>query len=324
MKIMTMTKLKLGISALVVAGAAATLVIQHQAQTKLREENQSLRQQMDQLQTDNENLSSRLTAAGDSKSLSGEQLNELLKLRGEVTRLRYQQQVLPETAQLETNNLPHAKKTSIRVGTRFILLPPEDLQALGVEWMSGAQDGRAGLLTEQQFKIINEALQGASDVKVISAPIVISLNGEKAQISVSKSVLAGGTNANVGISLSVLPYFSTNSSTFDLTLSAELKQLAGDLSQPDVQTIQITNQMSLLPGQTAILEKEIPGGGWLSDATNIPAGPRVLLMFVTPTIVDSRDYQRNGQRVAAIWKSPTNMDSSDFPKSLQQQSPPNQ
>jgi hypothetical protein len=124
--------------------------------------------------------------------------------------------------------------------------------------------------------------------------------------------------------LYVLPYFSTNSSTFDLTLSAELKQLAGDLSQPDVQTIQITNQMSLLPGQTAILEKEIPGGGWLSDATNIPAGPRVLLMFVTPTIVDSRDYQRNGQRVAAIWKSPTNMDSSDFPKSLQQQSPPNQ
>ena len=39
LKLMTLTKLKLGISALVVAGAATALVVQHQAQTRLREEN---------------------------------------------------------------------------------------------------------------------------------------------------------------------------------------------------------------------------------------------------------------------------------------------
>jgi RNA polymerase sigma factor (sigma-70 family) len=54
LKLMTATKLKLGISALVIAGATTALVVQHQAQIKLREENQSLRQQMAKLQTENE------------------------------------------------------------------------------------------------------------------------------------------------------------------------------------------------------------------------------------------------------------------------------
>ena len=57
LKLMTLTQLKLGISALVVAGATTALVVQHQAQIKLHEENQSLRQQMAKLQTENERLS---------------------------------------------------------------------------------------------------------------------------------------------------------------------------------------------------------------------------------------------------------------------------
>jgi len=88
LKIMTATKLKLGISALVVASATTALMIQHQAQAKLRVQNESLTQQIVQLQTDNENLSNHLATIGDSKSLSDEQMNELLKLRGEIGVLR--------------------------------------------------------------------------------------------------------------------------------------------------------------------------------------------------------------------------------------------
>ncbi len=43
-----------------------------------------------QLQTDNESLSNRIAADGDSKKLSDEQMSELLKLRGEVGVLRQQ------------------------------------------------------------------------------------------------------------------------------------------------------------------------------------------------------------------------------------------
>jgi hypothetical protein len=90
LKFMTLTKLKLGLSALVVAGATTALVIQHQTQEKLREENEALTQQLAQLKTNNESLSNSLAAADGSKSLSDEQMNELLKLRGEVGMLRKQ------------------------------------------------------------------------------------------------------------------------------------------------------------------------------------------------------------------------------------------
>jgi phosphate-selective porin len=78
---MTATKLKLGISALAVASAATALVVQHQAQEKLRANNETLIQLLAQLQTDTESFSNRLAAAGDSKLLSDSRLNELLKLR---------------------------------------------------------------------------------------------------------------------------------------------------------------------------------------------------------------------------------------------------
>jgi RNA polymerase sigma factor (sigma-70 family) len=63
LKIMAMTKLKLGISALVVAGAATTFIIQHQAQLRLRDNNEILRHQIAQLQSDSENLSNHVASA---------------------------------------------------------------------------------------------------------------------------------------------------------------------------------------------------------------------------------------------------------------------
>jgi hypothetical protein len=71
-----------------VAGATTAFVIQHQVQEKLSTDNATLTQQIAQLQTDNESLSNRLIGIVSSKSFSDEQMNELLKLRGEVTRLK--------------------------------------------------------------------------------------------------------------------------------------------------------------------------------------------------------------------------------------------
>jgi RNA polymerase sigma factor (sigma-70 family) len=90
LKLMTMTKLKLGLSALVVAGATTALVVQHQTQTKLREENQSLRQHSMQLETTNERLTKLVAHSGPSEPPS----NELLRLRGEVGVLQQQNQEL--------------------------------------------------------------------------------------------------------------------------------------------------------------------------------------------------------------------------------------
>ena len=92
LKVMTMTRIKAGILAtVVVAGMAATLAVQHQSQTRLREENRSLRRgldQMAQVMADNERLLNHLAEAG--TSVREERMSELLRLRNEVGRLRQQ------------------------------------------------------------------------------------------------------------------------------------------------------------------------------------------------------------------------------------------
>ena len=99
--------------ALVVAGAATALVVQHQAQTKLRDEGESLRQQIAQLQANNESLSNHLAAAADAKpssaqSLPNGQSSGLLKLRGEVGVLQRQASEASQEAQVAEQKLATA------------------------------------------------------------------------------------------------------------------------------------------------------------------------------------------------------------------------
>src|SRR5262249_43197558 len=78
------------------------LVIQHQAQVKLREENQYLRrrvEQLDQLAAENEQLSN--LVAQSKNSVTGDRMSELLRLRGEVGVLRRQTN---ELAKLRAEN----------------------------------------------------------------------------------------------------------------------------------------------------------------------------------------------------------------------------
>ncbi len=96
--------------AILTIGAAMLIVIQYEAQIKLRAENESLRQQLAQLKADNESLSNRLAATGDSKSLSSAQLNELLKLRGEVGILKNQLATAPKIQAQTTVHVDQANQ----------------------------------------------------------------------------------------------------------------------------------------------------------------------------------------------------------------------
>jgi RNA polymerase sigma factor (sigma-70 family) len=92
LRILAMTKLKSGIiTAIVAAGIAIPVVIQHRMQTKLNAANEQLRQQIEQnnqLAAENENLSKRATAEVAPTAGNNDPSPELLKLRGEVGRLR--------------------------------------------------------------------------------------------------------------------------------------------------------------------------------------------------------------------------------------------
>jgi RNA polymerase sigma factor (sigma-70 family) len=87
---MNMTKLKLGLGALVVAGASTALIVQHQAREKLLMANEALTQQIAQLMADNDSLATLAAQAKPPASPPSEQFDELLRLRGEVGLLRQQ------------------------------------------------------------------------------------------------------------------------------------------------------------------------------------------------------------------------------------------
>jgi RNA polymerase sigma factor (sigma-70 family) len=96
---LAMTKLQISmVGVILIAGLATPLLLQHQSLKRTREENNRLREetvslqqqtsQMTQLAAENQRLSNLLARAGGSQTPKPEQLGELLRLRGEATRLR--------------------------------------------------------------------------------------------------------------------------------------------------------------------------------------------------------------------------------------------
>lgn len=125
MKILTLTKLKLGISALAVASATAAFVMQHQALEKQRADNGALAQRFTQMQADNESLLNRLANVADSQKLSEKQFNELLKLRGEVGVLRRQ---VGEFGKLREENQQLRSQNSASQSQTVMLTPEEQFK----------------------------------------------------------------------------------------------------------------------------------------------------------------------------------------------------
>ena len=307
---------KLLITGLVAAIAGTGIyIVRLRGQSSLLQQQQAaLARQINQLDRERDDATKRLA----EMQLLNEQLSsntELLRLRGEVAQLR-------QSSTQATPVIPVPAKTNrpvtVRIGTKLVTLPTADLEMLGINWVPGAQ-GRFGLLGKDRMAVINEALRGASDANVLSSPTVITINGEAAEVEVSRAVQVTSTNYNAGIRMRVDPTYSSRSSTFDMSVSAEFREFAGDPSRPEPQSIVFSNRFNLSPGQTAIFENEIQSRSWAPGFfTNSADEPHSLVVFITPSVVDSRAYERPGkqpgtvQRTAVIWKSPTNADALIF------------
>ena len=137
LKILTMTKLKLGIiSAIALAGVATPIVFQYQTQAKLRDENTLLREQLlvqAQLVLDNQRLSNQLAEAKGSSSLTAQQRSELIRLRGEVGALRNQTPTRGQSRQANGASPKNAGQLQDPLAAPTVpLLPAENWANVGI------------------------------------------------------------------------------------------------------------------------------------------------------------------------------------------------
>jgi RNA polymerase sigma factor (sigma-70 family) len=109
-KLMIATKAKLALVALAITGAAVVLVKQIQTQSQLRANNDSLCQQLAQMQSENENLSNQFVTLSRSRSIASDELKNLLRLRREVAMLRDRTNELGRLAQ-ESHQAPATAST---------------------------------------------------------------------------------------------------------------------------------------------------------------------------------------------------------------------
>lgn len=118
LKLMAASTLKIAVGTVVIAGLGTTLVLEHQALTKLSEKNRVLQARLDGLALiapDNQRLSNLLARASVKSSLPADEFAELLKLRGQVGLAR---SLAKENPKLRTEN------TKLRMASKAVNEPP--------------------------------------------------------------------------------------------------------------------------------------------------------------------------------------------------------
>lgn len=245
MKIATATKLKLAFSAIVVTAAVTAFIIQQQNQNKLRGENESLRQQMAQLQTNSENFSNQLANADDAKKLPDEQFNELLKLRGEIGVLRSQLDELAEknralqnvnAAMLGSHTNPPVPQ--IHIKARFLTVPKDVLSDLG------GVTSFNGILTSENASNVLSLIQSRNGVETLAEPEMTSTSGRQLQMRVTQvgsvitnfclqetngtsSIVPQTENVETGPVLNAIPRVLPDGYTIELPVIASVVEFLG-------------------------------------------------------------------------------------------------
>ncbi len=144
-----MTKLKIGIATIVVAAIAIPLGIEYRANQRLREENAKFQQQLGEmgvLSAENKRLSNLLAKANSSAPApvaNKDQVHEVLKLRGEVGRLK------------ADANAPKPSPLSGVIGDPAMRKLIRDQQKFGMTMIYKGFTNRVNLTAEQSEKFVN-------------------------------------------------------------------------------------------------------------------------------------------------------------------------
>jgi len=249
----------------------------------LRAEDVALREQLAQTQRDLDEAKSRLAMRQGQSDDAEKNVRELARLRAEVARLRDATKAAA-LAPKETTKAPaEAQQVQILTEAKFVEVPNNKIDSLGITWMDDGQGARHSLLTSNQVVQMRQAFDD-NHMDVLSTPRTVTLNGVPASLSATTAVQLNDTNVNVGPGVTILANFSTNDATFTLDVTAKMDELAGDPTQ--VFELVLTNEAILPRGQTFVLAREMPTNSRAAGHMESPAVPSTLVVAVTPELID--------------------------------------
>lgn len=147
---------------------------------------------------------------------------ELLRLRGEVARLRRERDARPNVAGVSArpendNEEETGPQAQFQIEARFIDLADEGLEELNLKWL---KDGGTGLIVPEEFKRIHDVVQRLPGVEVLSTPSVVTLSGRQARISIRTGAPVPDLDGDSGdeLSLDVIPVLDKATGVIELSL----------------------------------------------------------------------------------------------------------
>src|SRR5665213_3152935 len=247
LKIMAWTKAQTAIVSVVVVGMAAYLVIQHQAQVKLREQNETLQQQqvaqLSQLTAQNQNLSNLLAQANSSEADARDKLNNLLQ-RQESNKVQAAISLPDQLASTPTNTSIKLPKDSW--SNAGFATPTATLKTRGWAVLNGdrQQFAQSVSLTDGARKMIEDQLvQMASASKDPDAPRLM------------QQALDEKWGAEEAILMPMMAENQNNTYT-------DYKILSQQSSSADEMIMQVETDMASAPPKTETLNFQRFGNDW--------------------------------------------------------------
>jgi RNA polymerase sigma factor (sigma-70 family) len=232
--------------------------------------------------------------AGENESLH-QATRDLARLQAKLALSRAQESNAAPHVTATIPETPSDTNVQVQLNARFASLSDDQLQTLGIQWTTDADGGGHGQLSVDQYL---EASNALAKVNVTTAACGMSfISGAKMRMTTAVPLLETAlppTDADLEavdkisalVTLNTQPIYSADDGGFTLSLLTALRQRGAAAAEDQPPVMQASNQLALLHGQTAVLEREIPAGAWPSDFTNTPSTPRKLVVFLTPEAID--------------------------------------
>lgn len=285
LSIFTATKLKVAVPVLCAVAAVVALFVQNETLSQLRNENAALLAAQRSVTVDESPVVSQ-DADDEVERLRREKL-ELLKLRGEVGRLRRELAemsvaraiVYPTNETVEAES-PKESTQQINVKARFVTGSDE---ALGIFGLPG--DAVTRVVSGSEMETLLDQIKKSESIETIGELQVTTLSGRQAQISKSGAVTNEASVFESGYVLDVLPKIREDDQSIDLkiviskTSNEQFEPVKhGGAELPVFRLQQVDASASVWDGQTVVMSRRFD--------------EKKVVVLITPTLIT-----REGNRV---------------------------